>query len=625
MLKRLLAMLLALVMLTSMLASCADRDGEGDGTSETTEIADPSKIGIMVNGVTEYVMIYDADISEDTLYSIQNILDRWSKQNGMSFELKSDKEASEVADVAKEIVIGNTNRPESSEAKGKIRTKEYIVYYDADSTRVVINSEREVELSEALSYFFRTWADTNTKSIILAPDSFYIDYQNFSIQSITVGGVNIMEYRVVIPSDADLLTKYAAFTLVDHINNYLGVELEIVKDNKKEQQYEILIGDTNRAASDTGVSLSGAQYVLMQSGDKLVMQGTGVYAAAGVGTFVSKYLLPDADNTLNRVINITDLPTTAEAKEYKFSDTYNNAILLIGDGMGQNSINVALANGLDSFIARDLEVEGEAITRSWSVIADGADWTDSAAAATAMATGHKAINYSVGQDRNGTDVQNVRELAAAFGANTAVVTTDSLTGATPAAFMAHSSNRYNSDISTEVTAAQKDMEYCAGSVAGSNLTIVSRKALSAVSKDADPFFIMIEEAHIDKRAHADDMGGVIEHVKYYNDLIAYVICFTLCHPDTALIITADHETGGIREGNQNTDDDDGEKYGYEFSVWEGTPHDSKRAHTNQNVPLYAFGAGIEGFDETATENTEIARFIARAFGDNDFGDSTPLE
>ena len=622
--KRLLALLLALLMLVSTFASCAQQ--ADDAVTETTEATAPtSDIEIMKDGYTEYVMIYDSGISEDTLDSLKNTVNRWSNQNGMPFELKSDKAVSEVTEVAKEILIGDTNRPESSEAKERIRTKEYVVYYDTESTRVVINSDREIDLSEALSYFFRTWADTETKSITLPPDAFYIKTQDFSIRSITVGDVNLMNYRIVIPTDADLLTKYAAFTLVDHVSNYLGVELEVVKDSKKEQPYEILIGDTNRKESDTGVTLSGAQYVLMQSGDKLVMQGEGVYTAAGVGAFVSKYLLPNAENTLNREIKITDLPKTAEVKEYKFADTHENAILLIGDGMGQNSINAALANGLSSFIARDLEVEGEAITRSWSVIADGADWTDSAAAATAMATGYKTTNYTVGLDKDGNEVQNIRELAEKFGANTAVVTTDSLTGATPSAFLAHSSNRYDSKISSDISKSRKNMAYCEGGIDGSNLTNQSRKALSEVTKSSDPFFVMIEEAHIDKRAHADDMAGVIQHVKYYNDLIAYVICFTLCHPDTALIITADHETGGIREGNENTDDDDGEKYGYEFTVWEGTPHDSKRAHTNQNVPLYAFGANIDEFDEVATENTDIARFIAKAFGDNDFGDSTPLE
>ncbi len=616
--KKLLALLMAWLLLNGVLVSCAKETPNPQDTTVTPSATD-GKIDLFSDGISHYTLIYDADLSEGAKDSMDLILNRYKNSHGIALTAKSDRESSAVSATACEILLGNTNRPESKEALARVRKGEYIIYYDAESNRVIINSYSTGELGTALDYFLSRYADTAAKRIAIPNDLFYLYYTDFSLQSLSVGGVDIREYRVIIPNGCDILTKYAAETLIDHVQSYAGITLSLAYDTAAEQEHEILIGNTRRAASDIGTTLSGSQYVLMKNGTKLVMKGSGVYTAAGVGAFVSSYLLPDAQNTLNRKVDITDLPTTVTVKNYTFASSYKNVILMIGDGMGYNSIGAALANGMSSFVAQSLPVAGEAVTRSYSVMYEGAEWTDSAAAATALATGHKAINYTLGQDHLGNDVKNVRELATEFGAQTAIVTTDSLTGATPAAFLAHSSNRYNSDVATEISDAKATMEYCMGDV-GSNLTAHTRKALTAVSDTADPFFVMIEEAHIDKRAHVGDILGVIEHVKQYNDTIAYAIAFTLCHPDTALIVTADHETGGIRQGNLNEADQDGEKYGFEFtSIESQTETTIRRAHTNQDVPLYALGAGVEIFHGVDTENIDIARFIAKAYGATAFG------
>ena len=84
--------------------------------------------------------------------------------------------------------------------------------------------------------------------------------------------------------------------------------------------------------------------------------------------------------------------------------------------------------------------------------------------------------------------------------------------------------------------------------------------------------------------------------------------FAMCHPGTAVIVTADHECGGLNE-------DTSSKYGYKYT---------SSNHTNRDVPVYAFGPEVETFDDVATENIDIARFIAMVFGDNSFGQSTPV-
>ena len=417
---------------------------------------------------------------------------------------------------------------------------------------------------------------------------------------------NLLDYRVVIPKNCDLLTYYAGQNLVDYLKTTLGVTLTLVTDASAETACEFLIGKTSRPASTVNLSLNASQYLLMQKGQKIILQGDGIYVCAAVGAFVSHYL-PQKD--ANGTYPIKNLPTEASGKTYTFPTVYRNAILMIGDGMGYEHVNAALANGLDSFVANELPVIGSSTTRSQSVLNGQADYTDSAAAATALACGYKTINGYLGKDAGGTDRQNVRELAQAFGAKTAIVTTDAITGATPAGFLCHNISRNNtSALQAEIDGliANGSVDYCKGSV-DDELTYHTRQALLTIADSSAPFFLMVEEGYIDKHSHNNDMNNTLYTVERFNDVIAYVIGFVFCHPDTALIITADHETGGITVANNS--------YGYQFTV--GT-------HTNIDVPLYALGAGTEVLHGQDTENIDIARFIAKAFGAESFGQTAPV-
>jgi alkaline phosphatase len=120
---------------------------------------------------------------------------------------------------------------------------------------------------------------------------------------------------------------------------------------------------------------------------------------------------------------------------------------------------------------------------------------------------------------------------------------------------------------------------------------------------------MIEEAHIDKNAHNIRVEQVIHTVTRYNESIAYTVQFILCHPGTALVITADHETGGITP-------DPTSKYGYK---WTSHTSDTYTEHTNKNVPIYAVGPETEFFNGKNTENIDIAKFIASVFSSTPFG------
>jgi alkaline phosphatase len=370
--------------------------------------------------------------------------------------------------------------------------------------------------------------------------------------------------------------------------------VEIVTDSTREARFEILIGDTNREESKTESELSDGQYLIFAKNKKIVIKGYGIYVGAGVGALVNEYDL-----------KISDLPTEESPKNFVFPEKYDSVIFMIGDGMGENHIKMAERNGMPTFIARSFIATGKSVTRSQSVINKEASFTDSAASGTAMATGYKTLNDYIGVDPNGNPLRNIRELAFSLGAKTAVVTTDKITGATPSAYMCHNISRENTEeLQAEIDALISDgkIDYVAGSV-DNNLTSEVKNALSTLSKDASSFFIMVEEGQIDKRSHDKDQAGAIEMVKRFNDAIAYATQFTLCHPDTLLIVTADHETGKLTDSKYN-------EYGYLFHGYN---------HTNVDVPFFMLGAGASAYDGQTLENIELAKICARAYTTEPFG------
>ncbi|MGJ7913402.1 alkaline phosphatase [Neobacillus sp. LXY-1] len=124
-----------------------------------------------------------------------------------------------------------------------------------------------------------------------------------------------------------------------------------------------------------------------------------------------------------------------------------NVIVFVGDGMGaahRDAIRLASV-GLNGNLAMDdMPVSGEVHTSSTSVI------TDSAAAATAMASGVKTYNGAIGVDANKKPVKTILEMAKSAGKSTGLVTTSQITDATPAAFGAHVTDRsLQSDIAKQ--------------------------------------------------------------------------------------------------------------------------------------------------------------------------------
>ncbi len=430
---------------------------------------------------------------------------------------------------------------------------------------------------------------------------------------ISIDGVPLTAYRIVIPQNADLYTQMAARNLSEYLQYNAGYTLETVTDETPEADYELVIGATNRAGSSLAMAttLAADEYILFKRGTGIYMYGNNYMVAAGAAQLINRLAAPAWQG---QAVDITRLPTEPTAIEFVF-DEAENAILLIGDGMGRNHVEMTLTTGLSHFAADDMPYRGEIITRSQSVIDYDSTATDSAAAGTAMASGYKTLNGRLGLDAYGRPTQTLRELANAAGCGTAILSTDQITGATPVSFLVHIESRdeYN-DIYKEISNLMKagEVDFVEGDV-GDKLLDRSAHALQSISARGAGFFAMMEEGLIDKFSHNNIANGVTASVKRFNDLIAYSMVFALFHPNTMVIVVADHETGGLTYGEPT----DGSTItteavnGYNFT---------SGAHTNINVPIYAMGSGTEYFDNTTRENVTISSLIAALYTDDAWGD-----
>ena len=398
---------------------------------------------------------------------------------------------------------------------------------------------------------------------------------------INLNGVRLINYKVIYPSSPTAFETHAVKLFIDMIKENTGIKLSSASDAADETEYEILVGNTNRSESVSAPE--AGYYSLFTSGTKIVCNGQ--YHLVGAGLYEIASRIPKGTDNLALNVSGSQAPRLHTYKEA------TSVILMIGDGMGFNTIEMAKANGIcPDFYAEALPVHGTVSTLN---VYGGV--TDSAAGATAIATGFKTKNGYLGMDKNGVSLKNVRELAHEKGAKTAIITTDVLTGATPAAFLAHHTSRSDSTvIQNQINAlrSEKKVNLCLGSRSDTLLS-GTKDAINIISNDGSRFFIMIEEAHIDKHSHDNKETDASNAVKRMNDVVAYCMTFTVFNPDTALVITADHETGGIQNVSGS----------YVYTTGD---------HSAAPVPIYACGGGTEVLGSNII-NTDTADFLFSIF------------
>jgi len=323
-----------------------------------------------------------------------------------------------------------------------------------------------------------------------------------------------------------------------------------------------------------------------------------------------------------------------------------NVVLLIGDGMGATQVFTMMTVQEGSAIEQFTHIGFSKTSAADSFI------TESAAAATAMSTGEKTSDGYISMDaKTQQPLKTLVELSNAKGLSTGVVAACDITHATPAAFLSHAINRSDYEgiaagiLNTHPTLfigggkdrfeKRKDNRNLSDSLRkqgfqvlytladiqetqnpkvagllydihpetmingrGEFLKPASQKAMELLDQNPKGFFLMIEASQIDWVCHANQFEALIGELKDFDQTIQAVLDFAKKDGNTLVIVTGDHETGGLTLPGYDKDND--------LLISKFTTS----GHTSVMVPVFAFGPGAEHFTGIY-ENTEIQRKIVK--------------
>ncbi|MBX9972987.1 alkaline phosphatase [Cytobacillus firmus] len=280
-----------------------------------------------------------------------------------------------------------------------------------------------------------------------------------------------------------------------------------------------------------------------------------------------------------------------------------NVILMIGDGMGIGQIEIArkLEYGKDGRLFL------ESLPHTALVHTESANnfVTDSAAGGTALAIGIKTNNEMIGVTPDGKETDSILDLFKKNGKKAGVISTNTVTDATPAAFTASVSNRWSGQeeiarqqLNNEVDvlmgggrayfspekqggkdlikeARMKGYDYASNrdemqkakgkkllglfnngymnfkldrplkNSKEPNLKEMTEKAISVLSKEKQGFFLMAEGARIDHASHAGDITSIWKETIEFDEAVKYAVEWAKKDQETLVLVAADHETMGI--------------------------------------------------------------------------------
>ena len=323
-----------------------------------------------------------------------------------------------------------------------------------------------------------------------------------------------------------------------------------------------------------------------------------------------------------------------------------NIIFLIGDGMGINYVAASYLNDKNNPY-KDFKSIGFSVTQSADKLI-----TDSAAGATVLATGYRTLNRYISIDSTGNPLKTIFQFAKEKGKSVGLVVTSSVTNATPAAFYAHIDDRgRETDIAFQLSQTELDLIIGGGKqfflpdvIGGSRkddmnlidsmqfrgwnffekfdgqsiavtdkvlclleknglkhssdryytLGEMTKAALDNLSNNQNGFVLLVEGSQIDWAGHDNNQEYLLSEMKDFNSAIKIALDFAKKNGETLVVVTADHETGGM---SIIGGDFDGNNLKIGFI---------NKSHSAGFVPIFSFGPSEELL-RGVLENYEIGR------------------
>lgn len=316
-----------------------------------------------------------------------------------------------------------------------------------------------------------------------------------------------------------------------------------------------------------------------------------------------------------------------------------NVILMIGDGMSLMHVYSAWTANRGKLFLDNCQTVGLSKTYCTNKLI-----TDSGAGGTALATGQKTIYHAVGVDPEGRPLKSLVDLAAAKGKSTGLAVTCRLWDATPADFCCHNIDR-DAEAAIVADYVNCNADYVFGGGAklfekredgrdlfaelrakgfqtprswedlvtikngkvfavpysvdtplpadrGDLLARASLKGIELLNQNKNGFFMMIEGSQLDDYGHFNDLDLLMQETHDFDRTIGEIYKWAAQDGETLVIVTADHETGGLTLVDGDLKEG---KIVCKFSTG---------GHSGVMVPVYAFGPGAQEFTGIF-ENTAI--------------------
>ncbi len=433
--KRILAFILVTVMMLSVFASCNSNDGEGNGettgdstlntplqtpeetpeatpentpaatpestpletpeatpestpletpeaTPESTPIetpeetppeSDPEIIDALLNIDAKYSVIYYDDCSDEIKAAAKALKEALDTVTGESITFKGDSLVGDSQPGQYEILIGQTNREESVNALATIKYNDYTVIASGD--KLVIAAYSDEKLVEALEYVKGIF-ESSTGSVKFKEEDQKTVKAEYKFDQIKFGETPLEGYSIIISAKASGIIKSYADKLQKAVLEYSGVLLPIKTDAEEETEKELLLGNTNRKASQSvkQSALPINSYHIAAKGSKIVVkskddQFTFVKTIMNIMEEIKNGAFNEGSGKL--VINKDPILTS-----FMFTDVHNNFAMLEPTN---NFKQYIVRKNVDSAIDQLLETEGpvDVVLVGGDLMSDYHSWNSS--------------------------------------------------------------------------------------------------------------------------------------------------------------------------------------------------------------------------------------------------------
>lgn len=323
-----------------------------------------------------------------------------------------------------------------------------------------------------------------------------------------------------------------------------------------------------------------------------------------------------------------------------------NVILMIGDGMSLMHVYTAWAANRGKLWLENAQATG--LSKTWAV---KKLVTDSGSGGTSLATGVKTVYHAVGVDPEGKPLTSLVDVAKELGKDAGMAVTCRLWDATPCDFCCHNIDRdkeeelvgdyptsgvdfvfgggaqkftnrkdgrdifkelqkkgyhvsrtlddfFAYDKNSRIFAVPYDKDTPLPDERGDLLARASMKGISLMNQNKNGFFMMIEGSQLDDYGHFNQLDLLMKETLDFDQTVGEVMKWAAKDGETLVVVTADHETGGLTLVNGNKDE------GRMECCF------SSKDHTGAMVPVYAFGPGAENFTGIF-ENTDVFKKIKK--------------